>query len=70
MSAALQKLPQHIRSTLIPPLGRKISALEIRDFLTGKFEPLPLMDLMNYLRAMEKAGTVELTPLAERPARK
>ena len=38
----------------------KITALEIRDFLTGEFEPVPLEDVMNYLRAAEKAGTIKL----------
>ena len=43
-----------------------MTALEIRDFLTGEFEPLPLEDLMSYLEAMGKAGTIKLT---ERPAK-
>jgi hypothetical protein len=41
-------------------LGKAKSALEIRDFLSGEFEPLPLADLMDYLRAQEKAGRVRL----------
>lgn len=65
VAAALQKIPQHMRSELNLLLPKKITALEIRDFLTGEFEPLPLADLMAYLRAAETAGTVKLT---ERPA--
>ncbi|HRB14096.1 MAG TPA: M28 family peptidase, partial [Vicinamibacteria bacterium] len=64
VAAAMQKIPQHMRSELSPLLGRKMTALEIRDFLTGEFEPVPLEDVMNYLRAAEKAGTIKLT---ERP---
>jgi hypothetical protein len=65
VSAALQKIPQHMRSELNPLLGRRITAMEIRDFLTGEFEPMPLEDVMNYLRAAEKAGTVKLTERVE-----
>jgi len=65
VTAALQKIPQHMRSELTPLLSRKMTALEIRDFLTGEFEPLSLEDLMNYLRAGEKAGTLKLTERVE-----
>jgi hypothetical protein len=61
VAAAQQKIPQHMRAEMNPLLSRKITALEIRDFLTGEFEPLPLADLMAYLRAMETAGTLKLT---------
>lgn len=61
--AALARIPQHMRAELNILLGQKKTALEIRDFLSGEFEPLPLADLMAYLRALEKAGTVTLTPL-------
>jgi hypothetical protein len=36
--------------------------LEIRDFLSGEFTPLPLADLMVVLKAREAAGTIKLTP--------
>ncbi len=42
-------------------LGQKKTALEIRDFLSGEFEPVPLEDVMGYLRAQEAAGAVKLT---------
>jgi len=32
--------------------------LEVRDFLAGQFEPLPLDTYMQYLRAQEAAGRV------------
>jgi hypothetical protein len=43
-------------------LGQHKSALEIRDFLSGEFTPLPLADLMTVLRAREAAGTIKLVP--------
>jgi hypothetical protein len=67
VAAAMQKIPQHMRSELNPLLGRKMTATEIRDFLTGEFEPVPLEDVMNYLRAVEKAGTIKLTERPEAP---
>jgi len=65
--AALRKIPQHMTSELNILLGRKKTALEIRDFLSGEFEPLPLADLMDYLRAQEKLGVVKLTEKPEEP---
>ncbi len=43
-------------------LGQHRTALEIRDFLSGEFTPLPLPDLMAVLHARETAGTVKLVP--------
>ena len=43
-------------------LGQHKTALEIRDFLSGEFTPLPLADLMKVLRAREAAGTLKLVP--------
>ncbi len=59
--AALRKVPQHMTAELNILLGQKRSVLEIRDFLSGEFEPLALTDLIEYLRVMEKLGTVKLT---------
>lgn len=71
VAAAMQKIPQHMRSEIAPLLGRKMTALEIRDFLTGEFEPVPLADVMAYLRAAEKAGQITLTePKATQKPRK
>ena len=41
-------------------LGQKKTALEFRDFLAGEFDPLPLADVMTYLRAREQAGAIRL----------
>ena len=57
----LDSVPQHMRAELNILLGQNKSALEIRDFLSGEFEPLPLADLMAYLKTMAKVGTVKLT---------
>jgi aminopeptidase YwaD len=61
--AALARIPQHMRAELAILVGQKKTALEIRDFLSGEFEPLPLADLMAYLRAQEKIGAIKLTEL-------
>ncbi len=59
--AALRKIPQHMTAELNILLGQKKTVLEIRDFLSGEFEPLPLADLMGYFRAQEKLGAMKLT---------
>ena len=43
-------------------LGRGLTVLEIRDFLAGEFDPLPLADLMAVLRAREAQGSIRLVP--------
>lgn len=60
VQAAMAKVPQHMTSELNVLLGRKKSVLEIRNFLAGEFEPLPLADLMDYLQAQEKLGRVKI----------
>jgi hypothetical protein len=41
-----------------------MTALQIRDFLSGEFTPLPMADVMAVLKAREAAGAVKLTPRA------
>jgi len=67
VQAALRKVPTHMMAELNALTGQKRTALEIRDFLSGEFEPLSLSDLMDYLRAAEKLGTVKLTEKPEEP---
>ena len=43
-------------------LGKNLTALEIRDFISGEFTPVPLVDVMAVLRAREAAGTIRLVP--------
>jgi hypothetical protein len=53
-------LPQHLTAEATILLGQKKTALEFRDFLAGEFDPLPLADVMTYLRAREQAGAIRL----------
>lgn len=53
-------IPQHMTAELNILLGQKRTVLEIRDFLSGEFEPLPLETLMDYLKSMEARGAVKL----------
>jgi hypothetical protein len=55
-------LPQEMNAEFSLLLGRNKTALEIRDFLSGEFTPLPLADLMSVLRAREAAGSIRLVP--------
>jgi aminopeptidase YwaD len=51
-------------------LGKRITALEIRDFLSGEFEPVPLADVMAVLRARETSGQIRLVPKPAEPVTK
>jgi aminopeptidase YwaD len=53
-------LPQHMTAEATILLGKNKTALEIRDFLSGEFEPIPIADIMRYLRAREQAGVIRL----------
>jgi hypothetical protein len=55
-------VPQEMGAEFNILLGQHKTALEIRDFLSGEFSPLPLADLMTALRAREAAGTLRLVP--------
>jgi hypothetical protein len=63
-------IPQHMNAELTILLGRGKTVLEIRDFLTGEFEPLALADLMAVLKARVAAGTIRLVDKPAEPARK
>jgi hypothetical protein len=56
------QVPTEMTAELTILLGQHKTALEIRDFLSGEFTPLPLADLMTVLHARETAGTVKLVP--------
>ncbi len=43
-----------------------LTALEIRDFLSGEFTPVTIEELMEVLRARESAGLIKLTPRSGR----
>jgi aminopeptidase YwaD len=55
-------VPQEMNAEFTILLGQHKTALEIRDFLSGEFTPLPLADLMVVLHAREAAGTVKFVP--------
>jgi aminopeptidase YwaD len=55
-------VPQEMNAELMILVGQHKTALEIRDFLSGEFTPLPLADLMAVLHAREAAGTLKLVP--------
>jgi hypothetical protein len=55
-------LPQEMNAEFNLLLPKRLSVLEIRDFLSGEFTPLPLADLMAVLKAREAAGSVRLVP--------
>jgi hypothetical protein len=58
----ITSLPQHMNAELTILLGKHKSVLEIRDFLSGEFEPVPLADVMAALRAREAIGLIKLAP--------
>ncbi len=55
-------IPQEMTAELTALLSQHKTVLEIRDFISGEFTPLPLADLMAVLRARETAGTIKLVP--------
>jgi len=59
--AVQRKIPQHMTAELNILIARKMTVLEIRDFLSGEFEPLPLSDFMEYAHWREKMGEWRLT---------
>ena len=61
-------LPQHMTAEFAILLGKKKTALEIRDFLTGEFEPVSLDQVMAVLRARQTAGTIQLVARPAEPA--
>ena len=59
----LAKLPAHMTAEFGILLLKKKSILEIRDFLSGEFEPLALADLMEYLKARQELGNVKISTI-------
>jgi hypothetical protein len=55
-------VPEEMNAELSILIGKHKTALEIRDFLSGEFTPLPLADLMAVLHARETSGTLKLVP--------
>jgi len=65
VQAARAKLPSHMSEELGVLIGQKKTVLQIRDFLSGEYEPLPLADLVNYLEGQEKLGQLKLAAQPE-----
>jgi hypothetical protein len=53
-------IPQHMNAELSILLRQNKTVLEIRDFVSGEFEPLPLETLMAVLKAREAQGSIRL----------
>lgn len=59
-------LPDEFNAELSLLIPKSLTALQIRDFLSGEFTPLPIEDVMAVLRAREKAGQIKLTAKGSR----
>ncbi len=62
-------LPQEYNSEFSLLLGKKLTVMQVRDFLSGEFTPIPLADVMAVLKARETGGSIKLVP-APPPVRK
>ncbi len=63
---AASNIPGHMTGELNAVLGRGMTVLEIHDFISGEFEPVPLQDVWDYVKAQEAAGAVKLSVKAAR----
>jgi hypothetical protein len=70
MMEAMRRLPGHMTSELGVLVGQQKSVLEIRDFIAGEFEPVPLADVVAYFEAQVKGGAMKITEKPEPPAPK
>jgi hypothetical protein len=57
-------VPDEFSAELAALLGKGLSTLQVRDFLSGEFTPLPLADVMAVLKAREASGAIKLVPKA------
>lgn len=55
------RVPGHMSGELTALLNRGMTVLEMHDFIAGEFEPLPLQDVWDYVKAMETSGAVKLS---------
>ena len=67
LAAASRRIPSHMTSELNAAVAQKKTVLEIRDFISGEFEPVPLADVMAYFEAQATVGSVKLTEKPEDP---
>ncbi len=57
------QLPDEFNAELGLLFRKGITALELRDFLSGEFTPLPMEDVMAVLRTREAQGQIRLVPV-------
>ncbi|MEI6669647.1 MAG: hypothetical protein WCP29_15975, partial [Acidobacteriota bacterium] len=69
VQTARAKMPGHVTSELGAILRQKRTVLEIRDFISGEFEPIPLADVFDYVKATEKMGQVTVVEQPDVPAK-
>ena len=55
------ELPDEFTAEFAALTQKKLTALQIRDFLSGEFTPLPMADVMAVIRAQEAAGRLKVT---------
>jgi Peptidase family M28 len=63
-AAAQRKIPGHMTSELRAILPRKLTVLQIRNFISGEFDPVPLNDVVAYFDAQARLGAVTLSEKA------
>lgn len=63
-AAAMRKIPGHMTSELRAILPRKLTVMQVRDFISGEFEPVQLADVVAYFDAQSKLGLVKLVEKA------
>jgi aminopeptidase YwaD len=55
-------LPQEYNAEFSLLLPKKMTVMQVRDFLSGEFTPIPLADVMAVLKARETGGSIKLVP--------
>ena len=60
----MRKIPGHMTSELRAILPRKLTVMQVRDFISGEFEPVQLADVVAYFDAQSKVGSVKLVEKA------
>lgn len=68
--AAAPQLGEEYTAEFSLLLPRKLTVLQLRDFLAGEFTPLSIADVMAVLKAREASGSIKLTPAPAVPAKK
>jgi hypothetical protein len=61
-AASGPSLPDEFNAEFSALLNKGLSVLQVRDFLSGEFTPLPLADVMAVLKARETSGAIKLVP--------